>query len=265
MKMTKKIMLGVVAAAAIVLTGCADLAGAGKDKGSKNNKTVIVDATENAAKPLAENAVYRRYMKQIGSSEKIAAIKTTITVKDEDCIFEAGGQNAKIGFAWEMNKSWDDEKGEATKDTADSKLRDFYLFGFSTTTKKAYVEHYSKVNFDDEFDTKDSAIGVADATPFGNGAWAAVPNGSYTHEDGVWTFVVEVKQDTDGKYAVYLGGQKLCDCDGTSNFKGKLGEIKNKSIGGVSSYVNCPKGTKMVVNYATENDDVVGSLFADEE
>ena len=75
MKMVNKILLGLAAGAVVLsLVGCGDLAGAGKGKGTKNNLTITVDATDNANKKL--DKAYRRFIKQIGTSEKIAEIAT---------------------------------------------------------------------------------------------------------------------------------------------------------------------------------------------
>ena len=74
MKMVKKILLGLAAGAVVIgLVSCADVAGAGKATVTKTNKTITVDATDKASKKLEKD--YRRYIKQLGSSEKVAEIQ----------------------------------------------------------------------------------------------------------------------------------------------------------------------------------------------
>ena len=87
-----------------------------------------------------------------------------------------------------MNKSWNTTTNSATTDSTNSKLRDLVVFGFQPLKKRAYVEHYSNVNFKDELDTDDSAVGTSDNNIFGNGSWGSVTEGSdYTLANGVYT------------------------------------------------------------------------------
>lgn len=266
----KKIMAILAASAvALALMGCdllAAKAGEGESKGTKSNQTITVDAKADAAKPLDKD--YRRFVKQLGSSEKVAEITTTITFNDTDSILtikDASGKvtaSTKIGYVFGMNKTWDATKDEPTKDTTDSKLRDFYVFGFDPNGKRAYVEHYSNVNFKDELDTDESAIGTCDEAVFGGGSWASVKEGTdYTVEDGKYTLVVSVKQSPKGKYDFYLGGKKL----GTSALTSKYVDDDGYAIGGVGGYVNVPKGGLAVVTYTTDKESVTGKFFADEE
>lgn len=266
----KKIM-AILAASAVALTlmGCdllAAKAGSGESEGTKTNQTITVDATAEAEKKLEKD--YRRFVKQLGGSEKVAEITTTITFNDKDSILtikDSKGNvtaSTKIGYVFGMNKSWDATKDEAVKDTADSKLRDFYVFGFDPNGKRAYVEHYSNINFKEELDTDESAIGTCDEAIYGGGSWAAVKEGTdYTVEDGVYTLVVSVKQSKKGTYEFFLGDKSL----GSTKLTSKFVDDDGYAIGGVGGYVNVPKGGKAVVNYATDKKSVTGTFFADEE
>lgn len=266
----KKIMAILAASAvALALMGCdllAAKAGEGDSKGTKSNLTITVDATAQAENPLEKN--FRRFVKQLGSSEKVAEITTTITFNDKDSILTIKDSNGnvqgrtKIGYVFAMNKSWDTTTDAEIKDTTDKKLRDFYLFGFDPYGKRAYVEHYSNVDFKDELDTDNDAIGTCDDAVFGGGEWADVEEGKdYTVEDGNYTLVVSVKQSTKGKYDFYLGDRKL----GTTKLTSHFTDDDGYAIGGVGGYVNCPKGGKAVVTYTTDKKSVTGKFFADEE
>ena len=264
------------AAAALMLVGCADLAGTGKATGTKSNKTINVDATSaNTSKPL--NELYRRYIKQLGSSEKVAGITTTITFSEADCILEGddvipvqGGGTKKghavIGFVFDLNKAW--VGGQAATDTNDSHPRDFYVFGFDPLDKKVYIEKYANVNFKDELDTNDGTVGTPVETTVGNGAWYTLPSSEYAkyfEEKTVngkkeYTVVVKV-EPSNGQYNIYMGEKLLGTTTAEKHFKNNA----NQAIGGVAGYANCPKGTKLKVNYKTDTSTVIGTFYADEE
>ena len=267
MKMVKKILLGLAATAAVLsVVGCGDLAGTGKAQGTKTNKTFTVDGTD---ANLATK--YRRYIKQLGSSEKVAEIETTITFDTKTSTLESKDANgnktyANVGFVFDMNKSWDSATNKAKADTSDTKMRDLVVFGFQPGTKRAYVEHYSNINFKDELDTDESAVGTCDKPVFGNGGWSAVTEGThYTLEDGVYTLTVKIKQATKGTYDFYLGGHKLGSYKSSGNFVGTAADkIEGYAIGGVGCYINCPKGTKVVAKYETDTKSVTGKFEAEE-
>ena len=278
-----KKLLAVIAAAAVALTlvGCGDLlaakAGEGTSSGTKNKKTITVDATGTLATvPEGEvgagaEAKYRRFIKELSGNEKTAAIKSTITIPKADLVTTgATDKNVVVGYIFDMNKSWDSTTNEATKDTNTQKLRDFVLFGFSLDTKKAYIEHYSNVNFKDELDTSATTIGSgSDNNIWGGGGWsAALTKGTdYREDDENYYLDVEVKQTTNGTYEFYLGGTKRGKSyTASGNFKGKESEgTKDMAVGGIAGYLKCPKGTKAKIIIETDPDDVVGKLYADEE
>ena len=265
MKMVKKLLLGLVAVAAVLtLAGCGDVAGVGKATGTKWDKTYSVDAT---GELNSDTAIWRRYVKQIGTKEEIAEIKTTITIykdfkKNDAAIFDAtiDGQLKKsvIGFIFDYNKN-----------ASDDTLNDFVVFGFRPSNNTAYLGPYSaiKLGKDVEMDTDDSSLKNNPKASAGDEYYedGPVPAGSYTTDtDGNIILEVEVRQSTKGKYQFYLGGKKF-----GSEFAGKTisdkKDTKDMAIGGVAGYINCPKGAKVKVNYKTDSDDVTGSLFADEE
>ena len=270
MKMVKKILLGLAAATvAIGMISCADAAGAGKATGTKTNKTITVDATDKASKKL--ETAYRRYIKQLGSSEKVAEIETTITVNAQECILEstdaAGNPTyANFGFVFDMNKVWDNEKNSPKADTENEKYRDLVVFGFQPKKKRAYIEHYPNVNFKEELDTDEGSVGQKDEAIFGNGSWGNVTEGTdYTLEDGIYTLNIKIKQATKGKYDFYLGNRKLGSYQSSGKYVGTASEnAAGYAIGAVGGYVNCPKGTKVVANYVTDSDTVTGKFEAEE-
>ena len=118
------LLVGAAMLAAMVLSGCNFKAGTGKVTGDKEDATYIVDATDNAEKKLKTGDKYRRFIKQIGSSENIAEIETTITIKTSECILTGQDDSGKatsvvVGYAFDLNKNSSDEK-----------LTDMVLFGF---------------------------------------------------------------------------------------------------------------------------------------
>lgn len=257
----KKIMTILAAAAvALMLVGCADLAGKGSATGLKTNKTVNVDGTANAQKPLTKD--YRRYIKQLGDSKEVAEITTTITFKEDECIFGTADNHVVIGYIFDLNIT------EGTSDSNTSKKRDFYLFGFDPIGKKAYVEHYTGVDFKDELDTDNGAVGSQDHAMFGSGDWASVTEGTHytvqkVNNKDVYTLEVTVRQETKGTYTFELGGYQIGS--GSSSAKTKVHNSAGYAIGGVAAYVNCPSGTKVKANYKTQQSSVTGKFFVDEE
>lgn len=267
MKLVRKTLLGLAAFAVVIgLTSCADLAGKGSATGTKSKKTITVDGTASSL-----TTAYRRYIKQIGSSEKIAAIKTTITIDKNDCILTAKNSSnedtyANVGFIFDMNKTWDSTENKPTTDTSSSKLRDFVLFGFQPLNKKAYVEHYHDVNFKEELDTDETQVGAKDKNIFGNGSWASVTEGTdYTYEDGVYTLEITISQTTLGTYEIKLGNRSLGTYTASGHYTGTSADnAPGYAIGAVAGYVNCPKGTKVKATYTTDSKSVTGKFEAEE-
>ena len=109
MKMVKKVLMGLaVAAAVFTLAGCGDMAGAGAASGSKYKKTITVDATGTLATVTKADgsegeAKYRRYIKELSSNEKTAAIKSTITIPKADLKLVDADDNVVVGYIFDMN------------------------------------------------------------------------------------------------------------------------------------------------------------------
>ena len=270
----KKIMAILAASAvALALMGCdllAAKAGEGEATGTKNNKTISVDATgilANDAETGTE-AKYRRFIKELSGNEKTAAIKSTITIPKADYVVSDGAdENVVVGYVFDLNKSWDSTTNKAKADKTDEKYRDFVLFGFSLKTRKAYIEHYSNVNFKDELDTSATTIGSgSDNNIWGNGGWSTqlVKGTDYREDDDNFYLDVEVKQDTAKKYEFYLGGTKRGSYTASGNFMGKEDDgTDGLAVGGIAGYLKCPKGTKAKMIIETDKKDVVGVLSAE--
>jgi hypothetical protein len=274
----KKIMAILAASAvALALMGCdllAAKAGSGEAKGTKNNKTISVDATGTLATvPEGETgagkeALYRRFIKELSGNERTAAIKSTITIPKADYVVSDGAdENVVVGYVFDLNKSWDKTANKAKADKNDEKYRDFVLFGFSLKTRKAYIEHYSDVNFKDELDTSATTIGSgSDKNIWGNGGWSSqlVKDTDYREDDDNFYLDVEVKQETAKVYDFYLGGKKRGSYTASGNFMGKEEDgTDGLAVGGIAGYLKCPKGTKAKMIIETDKKDVVGVLSAE--
>ena len=271
MKLVKKCLIALAALATVMaLTSCGDLAGKGSATGTKFNTTYKVDGTD--AKLQTK---WRRYVKQIGSKEEVAEIKTTITIykdfaKNDAAIFdvprETGTDTYKsvIGFIFDYN---DNEN----KDANGKKTHDFVVFGYRPTDDTAYLGPYSAIALDKnvELDTDNGSLVDTDASAKAKAGteifadYQKITNYITKDKDGNIIIEVSVKQEKPGTYDFYVGTKKLGSWKGsTISTKDKT---KDMAIGGVAGYINVPKGAKVRVNYKTDKKDVTGSLFADEE
>lgn len=257
MKMVKKIVLGLVATATILsFAGCKMGAGEGDTDGNKWDLTMTIDTTD-TKKPMAEGTTFRRYWEQISASENVAAIKTTITIDPAKCTY-VDGTALVAGLIFDLNKG-----------TAD-KTVDFNLIGINPKKNNGkpsyYIERYEGVSSDKKKsgDTTDSAIGTAVA-PLPTMSWTACTSNMYSVDaNGVISIVVTIKQENK-KYSVYLGSTKIADY--TSNRTTNLWKDKNGTeylSGGIACYGNAGAGNKIVANYKTDKDSVIGKLEAEE-
>lgn len=296
MKMTKKIMLGVVAAAAIVLTGCAmgDLTG-GKSAGTKKNMTVTVDQTDKTDVKL-----FQRGWKQLGSKETVQAIETVLTIdmskaggyakatsSDDDgklyspC--EAGDTGAQeiaavIGLIFDLHE---------TKDEDGKKTYDFALIGYQPAKNRYYIERYknvadgafSKAVNDGAFAEKKDTTFISDAT--GTGAWTTMADKAVTKanikmpkaedsEEGkalvdTYQITIKVTQEIPGTYKIDLGDGKTYTYEPTDVTNKNAYNKDGYRIGGAGYYVNCPVGLKAVANFNSKNDNTIGLNADDEE
>lgn len=252
MKMVKKVLFGLVAAAAVVgFAGCKFGAGEGSTSGSKYNLDMTVDGTE-----LSEG--YRRYWKQLSSSKKVAETKVTITIDTEDCEITSG-TTATVGYAFDLNKN------ETINDTVD-----FILVGMSIE-KGFYVERYVGVEEGKtaEGDTTDSSLGGTTTSLDGKNSGAAYKSWSDANitlspAGTVYTFIVEISQ-TDQKYTVKINGTTVASDITPSNNSTKTIDGTEYAIGGVACYGSVSAGNKIVANYLTDKDDVTGSYYEEVE
>lgn len=266
MKMVKKILLGLVATAAVIsFAGCAWSAGTGDTDGNKWDLTMTVDATDNASKKLETGKVFRRYWKQFSSSEKVAALTTTITIDPKNITYPESKPACVTGLIFDLNKN-----------AADSSKVDFNLIGINPKTSKFYVERYVGIAKQGEelYDgTQDqSDIAIANGTTAVNletgvtksSGWCNLTSSMYsTNTDGVITCIVKITQENK-KYSVYLGNVKVAEYDATASTN--TSKIKNVeyAVGGIACYGNAGKGVKITANYKTEKDSVTGVLEAEE-
>ena len=278
----KKIATIIVAVALTLTLMSCDILGKGKTSGSKWSKKMTVDGT-NIEK------TFRRFLSPLSSSRNVSEIKTTIAVDTTNSVLKAdvnGEQkNAVVGLAFDFHKN------------ATAKTYDFVLLGFAPETKKFYIERYAAVPYgklsgkdatevadiaeDAEdlgtpgFDTDEGSI--ADYVSFTGtipnlkisdkmvaNDWYAAPEGSYKVDgENGFEFYIWIKQDTKGKYEIYLGPngeKKIGEYEGTV----KDEETGKLCVGGAAVYANTPKGTKLSVKYISDKDETVG-LFADAE
>jgi hypothetical protein len=272
MKMVKKILLGLVATAAVLaLASCKMGAGEGETEGNKWDLTMTVDATAEAKNPLAEGKVFRRYWKEFSTSEKVAEITTTITINPADQVYDATKKPAFVsGLIFDLNKNADD-----------SKKVDFNLIGVNPQTQKFYVERYVGISKQDaelyDGDSTQTDIAAANGTTATSlelasakksGAWCALTDKMYkVSSDGVVTCVVTISQENK-KYSVKLGDVTVAEYDAsTSTNTAKIKKDKAEveyAVGGIACYGNAGKGNKLVVNYTTDKESVTGKLEAEE-
>ena len=274
----KKLMAVIAAlAVALTLTSC-DFLGKGKTSGTKWNTKMTVDGTSITKK-------YRRFIKQLSTSEKVTDIKSTITVDLEKSTIKSNDGNAVVGIAFDFHTT----KVEGVK------TFDFVLVGIAPETNKFYIERYENISSekaksiseeamkeddgDSAFDTDDSSMGSGDAPyvafsgsfpmsidKYISNDWKDLPSGSYTETEGEsYEINFRVEQATAGTYDIYLGNTKVATYAG----KEKCTDAKNKDNygkcwGGAAVYANTPKGCKVVVKYAQDKEATNG-LFADEE
>ena len=267
MKISKLLKIGTLAllAGSLCFFGCSDEAGEGDTDGSKTNTTMTIDGTS-SGKAFADGATFRRFWSQLGSSEKVAEVTTTVTIDLNKCVGEyVPGKAYVAGFVFDLNKN-----------SSDSDKYDACVFGFNPGTKKAYVEHYSAIEKLSNLDSSNGALGTSDNNIFGNGDWGSLIAGTHYKEDSTAktiTFVIQLKQATKGTYDVYMYAP-----DKSANTTTKLGsyigstkeEIKvngtkttEYATGAIGVYGAVSKDFKIVANYVTDKTSVTGS-FHDE-
>ena len=266
MKMVKKILLGMVATAAVLtFASCKMGAGEGETEGNKWDLTMTIDATEDAETPLEKDAKFRRFWKQFSTSEKVAEITTTITIDMSKQVYDEKNHPAFVsGLIFDLNKN------ETNND-----LVDFNLIGVNPETQKFYVERYtgitkqSKESLDTSAGSLESALTPpVDATNLEtvskDQSWCTLTDKMYSvSDDGVVTCVVTISQKNK-KYSVKLGSVTVAEYDASSSKHVDTIDDVEYAVGGIACYGNAGKGNKLVVNYTTEKDSVTGKLEAEE-
>ena len=279
-----KKLMAVIAAAAVALTlvGC-DSLGKGRTSGTKYNTKMTVDGTN-------ITTTYRRFIKQLSTSEKVTDIKSTISVDLTKSTITVGEgtekKNAVVGLAFDFH---------TTKATDGTKTFDFVLIGVAPETKKFYIERYEKISAekaksikeeamkedegDSGFDTSDPSMGAGGDPEYVSFSgsfpmkldkyiandWKDLPEKSYAATEATFDIYVQIKQATVGTYDVYLGDTKVATYEGTVKCTDAKDTKNNgKCWGGAAVYANTPKGCKVVVKYAQDKKETVG-LFADED
>ena len=273
MKMTKKFLIGAVAlvAATLSLASCKMAAGEGKTEGDKWDLTMKVDGTDpefvKAATDEASKtgkALYRRYWKQFSPSEKVAEIKTTVTLNSKEQTKPSSGKVISVtGLMFDLNVN-----------ATDNKKVDFNLIGVNPNTRKFYVERYTGVSKQTK-ESLDTTDGSLVATKVENletsdhtkkDGWCDLTPKMISTKDGVTTCEVTISQDPDTKkYTVKLGTVTVATYDASKSIH-TWTDTKTKktyAVGGISCYGNVAVNTKLVANYHTEKTNVTGVLNAD--
>lgn len=273
-----KKLMAVIAAAAVALTlvGC-DSLGKGKTSGTKYNTKMTVDGTN-------ITTTYRRFIKQLSTSEKVTDIKSTITVDKTKSTITSNSGKAVVGLAFDFHTT--------KKDGA--KFFDFVLIGVQPAEKKFYIERYENVAADkaksitdeamkeDEgdsgFDTGDNSMGAGSSPEYVSFSgdfpmkldkyisndWKSLPDNSYADTEASFEFDIQIKQEKAGTYDIYIGDTKVATYDGQVKCEDAKNKANGKCWGGAAVYANTPKGCKVVVKYAQDKTATVG-LFADED
>ena len=240
-----------------MFVGCkADSDGEGDIDGSKWDRTMTIDATENSKTPLTSK--YRRYWHEFSSNEACAEIKTTITINLDECEF-IDGTASVVGLAFDYNEN-----------TADQTKRDFNLIGVNPNTQKFYVERYTGVakQAEDSLDTDAPSLEAVSTSDLEvssikkTSGWCNLTDNMYTIDETekIITCVVKISQENK-KYSVSLGSVKVAEYDASDSTNTKRISGTDYAVGGVLSYGNVGKGVKLVANYKTNKADVTGTLM----
>ena len=170
MKISKKIFLAAITAAAVAFVGCGMSEGDLDGKGSKWERTIKKDSTTVGVEEASP--AYGRAFSQLGTGEKVQSIKTLVTVYTDgidglvvdqgDKYYlqapegaqagdkvdgkEVSAVHGVVGFLFDLHKT------KAKADAADGKsykagdtLYDFVIVGYRSSDKGFYVEKYKNV------------------------------------------------------------------------------------------------------------------------
>ncbi len=273
MKMVKKILLGLVATAAVIgFVGCKPIdTDNAETSGTKWDKTVKVDASE-------VTTGFKRAFEQLGTLEQAQQFDAEITF---NCLDDNGNViDAVYGLAFDLNF----DKNEDDKDIKDS--FNFVLIGINPSKNnnkgQYYVERYKGVSMDENngVKTSDSLGNYISYTSTGkNGPWTTEYKSSYSDwqnatglytvdEEGNVKIQLSVKQTTKGTYTVKAGNTTVCTYTRSDKSTKKPEEFVNVkdgyAQGGIAMYTNAKPGQKIEFNCKIDKDTFVGKLMAEE-
>lgn len=260
MKLVRKTLLGLTALAVVIgLASCKMGAGDGDTDGNKWDLTMTIDTTD-PNNPMEEGKTFRRFWEQISASEKVAGIKTTITIDPSKCTYVAG-KAFVTGLIFDLNE------GTAEKTV------DFNLIGINPVMNNGkpayYIERYEGVSSDKKKsgDTSEDAIGTAVA-PLPTMSWVNCTTGMYSIDDaGIISIPVTITQENK-TYKIKLGDVEITGKTYTSNRTEHLWTDSKTNteylVGGIACYGNAGVGNKIVANYKSDKDSVIGKLEAEE-
>lgn len=301
MKKAKVVLAGALVLALGLVMGCKMGAGDGEVTGTKWDSTLTVDASESAKEPLEKK--YRRFWKQLGTSEKVTKVQTTLSIDTANSVSVAKNdgidQYASVGFIFNMHeyKAEADGGSEGYEYKKGDALVEFLILGYQPGSGRAYLDHYwgiPKKGIKSEdgkttLDTDLSAIAPlaqTDSYQGSSGKWVTNQNIfswqandvaafiSKTSKDGKTVaegFTVRV-EDVAGQAGVY--SIKLQNVDtrefvevaqyNTATYDKKPTLAGTKPQGGVGVYANVPKQCRLVASYVQDKDNTVG-LYVEEE
>lgn len=301
MKKTKVLLAGALVLALGLVMGCKMGAGDGEVTGTKWDSTLTVDASESAKEPLAKK--YRRFWKQLGTSERVTKVQTTLSIDTANSVTKAKNDNidqyASVGLVFNMHEykaESDGGSGEYAYTKGDA-LVEFLILGYQPGSGRAYLDHYwgiPKKGIKSEdgkttLDTDSSAIAPLSQThsyKASDNTWVTNENIfswqandvadfiSKTIKDGKTVaegFTVRV-EDVAGQAGVY--SIKLQNVDSNefvevaqynaTAYDQKASYDDGKPRGGVGVYANVPKQCKLIASYVQDKDNTVG-LYVEEE
>ena len=271
MKMVKKILLGLTAAAAVIsFVSCSGIANDNaEEEGKKDDKKITVDASS-SDKNYEADKDYKRAFVQLGKLEQVQEVTSTLTFNKD----EVG--NGVVGYAFDLNYDKDAED----KDIDDS--YNFVLIGFNPSLGMYYVERYKGVSMDAN-NGYTNAKSLGKYISYINGSWTteyvtdkddfvtATEGKHYSVDtDGNVTIKITVTQATDLKYEVKLGSEKIAEYTRTDKSAKDPTKYVNvtkegKAQGGIAVYANAKNGLKFSVKCTTDKDSVKGKFEAEEE
>ena len=293
MKISKKIFLAAITAAAVAFVGCGMSEGDLDGKGSKWERTIKKDSTKVGVEEASP--AYGRAFSQLGTGEKVQSIKTTVTVytdgidglvvdqgngyylqapegaKDGEMVDgkKVSAVHGVVGFLFDLHKT------KAKADAADGKsykdgdtLYDFVIVGYRSSDKGFYVEKYKNVaegSMDayvttTTFASKDDVyyITKTENAPYYVYDYKDCVE-EVTTEDGEnvhkFTVTIEQAEENKGTYTIKIGNETVGTYEAEK-------DGTSYAIGGAGAYVNAPVGTIVKATFESDKDATVG-LFAE--